>query len=192
MKAQKVLIVLGLMLASIGLVSCARQTGGKVVAPEIPIVQHKMAFPSPVVLDAKLGEFRDARAGLDAEAEQGNTTVPVGDIGSVVAKAVAAALDRQGFALSEGAARRLSGSVMEWKASVGNGSFPTLSSEAELRAEVFDASGKRVYTGTYHGKRESAFPVISESDIRESLSISMAEAVMRMAEDRSLTEALRN
>jgi hypothetical protein len=59
-----------------------------------------------------------------------------------------------------------------------------------VESYVRNESGKRIYSGTYHGNRQSGFPIVSEIDIQESLASSMADAISSLAEDESLTALL--
>ncbi|MCB0344726.1 MAG: hypothetical protein KDD66_06400 [Bdellovibrionales bacterium] len=177
-------------LLALGCASCAKQTGGKVVAPDIPIVQHKMAFPNPVVVNAAIVPFQDMRAEADASSGS-SVTVPVGDVGNVVARAAEQAFAKRGMKLEGSSSQaEIRGQITEWNATVEGGALPVLGSTAALRIEVLNPKGDTVYTGTYQGTRSSEFPVISESDIRRSLGIAMAEAVEKMADDSRLTQAL--
>ncbi len=170
--------------------ACAKTTGGEVAAPKIPIVQHKMAYPTPVLLNAEISSFQDSRPNQNSSSGK-SVTMPVGEVGTLVSKAAEQAFKKRGMELrGAGGMSTIRGRIIEWSATVDGGALPVLGSVAALEVEVVGPEGRPVYTSSYEGTRSSQFPVISESDIQESLGIAMAEALEKMADDRMLTSAI--
>ncbi len=185
---KKIIVAL---LFTFNLISCAPQVGEIIAAPEIPT----LAKPET---RARLGSYvnvnkvEDIRQIGRDSAYENNITEPFGgNIAENVKTSIRQALSDVGVSTIDTAAINMNVEIRSWKSQVGTKSGSgTVTSDASIYVELFDPTGKRLFSGTYNGQRKSDFPIISKVDVQDSLGLAMAGAIEQMVTDKELLELL--
>ncbi|MCB0322427.1 MAG: hypothetical protein KDD69_02605 [Bdellovibrionales bacterium] len=182
---------LGLMLfATVISSGCARHIGASIAVPEIPTPAAEARPRLGATIAVR--DFKDVRGQAQGQelGEAPGVTKPEGDVGTRVAEAMAAVFEKRGITVDETAATVVRGEVRQWQSKVTTTTSGVIESTAAVYVEVVDRSGNSVYSGTYHGSRTSQFPVVSASDVQDSLGIAMAQALDQALQDQELLGAL--
>ena len=174
--------------SAVALGGCAPTVGPQVDAPEIPVVAKTGSIKSGVRV--ALQGALDVRPAIVADPDSESVTQPAGPVASQVEDGLRKALEMNGIAELPSAPVAMRAEIRKWQAQVSARDTGKLSSEASLFVELIDGTGQRIYSGNYVGNRASSFPLISASDIRESLGLAMASAIDQMMSDPKLIEKL--
>ncbi len=173
--------------------ACSRHVGSSIEVPNIPAPAASSAESrARLSANISLSGFKDVREaiipieGLD----QTSYTQPQGAISQQLEAAMSEAMSKKGLHVTSNAPVSLWGEIRKWRADVETTTTSKIKSEAALYVELLDASGQRLYAGTYHGSRASQFPVVSAEDIKDSLGIAMAQAIGQVLEDEEFLQAL--
>jgi hypothetical protein len=127
----------------------------------------------------------DERRALSTE-EVARFTEPHGNVTQNVEAALSDSLRERGISVVDTAPVKIKVEIRGWKSEVTMSTTPELTSEATLYVELFDAFGKRVYSGTYTGTRFSQFPVVTRNDMKDSLAFAMSSAIEQLVGDEQL------
>ena len=114
----------------------------------------------------------------------------IGDVGIRVSDAVKRALLDKGFSVSAFGENSVRGQVKTWRAAVESSLNGTLESEAAIFIEVFNKREQRIFSGEFRGSAKSQTPLISNSDVQESLGKAMAKAIEELITDSQFLEAI--
>jgi uncharacterized lipoprotein YajG len=188
-------VKLPLLLSCIFLSSaCSIHLGQTVDTPNIAtptpsdLGSTRARLSTTVALD-DIKDVRDSIVHLDKD-ENISYTEPSGHVPDAVGRALHKTLQAVGVSVLPSADRRIWGEVRTWRTNVSTKAVTQIKSEAVLYLEVLDNKGKRAYSSTYHGSRMSQFPIATEEDIQESLSIAMSQAITQAVSDEGLLNAL--
>ncbi|MFN8390178.1 MAG: YajG family lipoprotein [Bdellovibrionota bacterium] len=179
--------------AAVLLTSCAPNLGSTIEAPQLPPTSADPA--SRPEARARLGsyvtvqEVVDSRNGISADADE-NTTEPYGGVNVIVENGLKNAFRDAGVGVTDSAPISIKAQVTKWRAHVNAKGTSAINSEATLFVEVYDPSGKRIYSGTYNGSRSSQFPVVTRVDVKDSLGLAMNNAISQVIADPQLLELL--
>lgn len=182
-----------LIISLLGFSGCAPHVGSVIEVPQIPHATAPAEAETRLNTAVAIDEIKDVRQSVmpsDPQSTVGNYTSPEGQVGEAVQTALTDALMEKGVAVSSTAPLRVWGEVRKWRTQVVTKTTSAIDSEAALYIEVLDSSGKRLYSGTYHGSRASSFPVASASDIRASLGMAMSQAIGQVVEDEEFLNSM--
>lgn len=168
---------------------CAAQVGSTIEAPEIPPIA--MADDARARLGSYIAiqEIVDSRQELKDD-DTTRVTQPFGGVSGIIKTGLRNAFRDAGISVIDSSPIELRAEVRKWQAEVSAKGTSTLSSEATLYVELIDPSGKKVFTGSYNGTRSSQFPVITRVDVKDSLGLSMANAISQLVADPKLIEMI--
>lgn len=187
MKKIKTLITI----AALAFISCAPQVGVIIDAPAIPTLAKpdtRARLGSYVNLD----KVQDTRMVGKIGTVEANVTEPYGnDITENIKTSIRQALSDVGVSSNDTAPVAMNVEIRSWKSQVGTKSGSgKIVSDASLYIELYDPTGKRLFSGSYNGQRTSDFPIISKVDIQDSLGLAMANAIEQMVTDPELINIL--
>ena len=121
-----------------------------------------------------------------------DTTELVGDVGVKISDAVRRELVQKGFNVSSFGENAVRGQVKAWRADVDSNLNGSLNSEAALLVEVFNRREQKVFSGIFRGSAKSQTPLISSSDVSDSLGKAMAQAIDQLLNDHDFMQAITN
>lgn len=175
-------------IACILLSSCAPNLGKSIESPEsIPTTASTNAPRARLGSYTSIAEVSDQREIADNEED---FTQPLGDVKQVVENGIKEAFREAGIAVIEDAPLALKTEIKKWRSNIKSKVNTTVTSEASLLVTLTDPSGKKIFTGTYNGNRNSEFPVVNREDVKDSLSLAMSQAISQMLSDKQLLEIL--
>ncbi len=131
-------------------------------------------------------QFIDARPSPEIAMVEDRAVAADNPPADAVVAGIRRALEKDGFTLSDTAPVILSGEVRNWSAKVTPGFSSKSESSAQLFIEVLDPANRRVYSGVYEGFSSKGTPGLDESDVRDTLEVSMTEAIKQLLADRQL------
>jgi hypothetical protein len=171
--------------------ACTADLGRVVDVPEIPVARLTEERGVPHVVDqVAVSDFRDLRAGLEDRSSTKGPIQPMGAVSSTVKRSVVKALELRGIPVNDGAPIVLQGEIREWGATVESGVLSTVRTQAVLLVEVFDATDKKVYSGTYSGSTSVQVPVVSRSEVESALGSAMYQAILQFVNDPQMLRLL--
>lgn len=171
-------------------VSCVTTVGPFIALPNIPPSKVQDGDVLSLILSVK--SFRDVRIVSETSStmQEGVRRVsPEGDVSQIVTAAFSEALRARGTSVDSSAPTTIQGEIRSWNAETRGSSVGELKSEASIYIEVI-TSGTRTFSGVYQGSRSSQFPVVTSSDIQDSLGFAMEQAIDQALIDSSLRRAL--
>ena len=184
-----------------GLAGCGPYLSSSLDIPEIPL---ESAGPDA---RARLGTVREEGLNLAAQSisierlvdvrqspvivtRNEESTELVGDVGIKVSDAIRRSLVEKGFNVSSFGDHAVRGEVRTWRAFVDSSLNGSLVSEAVIYVEVYNQREQKVFTGTFNGNAESQTPLISNSDVRDSLGKAMGQAITELTSDPAFLRAV--
>ncbi len=188
MKYSKSLSAL-LIFCSLTFSACAPHLGATIETPEVPLGEIKTETR------ARLGSFiamqglEDRRPAPSSEIKP-EYTQPAGPVTETVEAALRDAFKEHGITVLDTAPVGLKAEIREWKSKVKVQTNTAIESKAVLAIELFDPTGKRIYSGTYEGSRSSQFPVVNRIDVKDSLGLAMANCISHILDDPKVMEII--
>ncbi len=183
--------VFTLIICSLMSSACGPSLRSTMQVPDIPSVSKK---PSQVgsVTNAYLSidDFQDMRPSAALAEVNGRESSAATSVDIPVRDALAKALEKNGFIISDSAPVVMVGQVKEWKADVHTGMPSSINSRAAVYLEVLDPANKKIYSGTYQGRAMSEQASIDETDVRRTLGSAMSEALSQVVADERLMSLL--
>lgn len=131
-------------------------------------------------------QFIDVRASQEIAKVEGREVSAAESPADAVVAGLRRALEKDGFSLSDTAPVILTGEVRAWTALVTPGFSSESRASAQLFVEVIDPANRRVYSGVYEGFSSKSAPGLDEGDVRETLELSMTEAIKQVLADSQL------
>jgi uncharacterized lipoprotein YajG len=119
-----------------------------------------------------------------------DSTELIGDVGIKISDAVRRALTDKGYTVSSFGENSIRGQVKTWRADVDSNLNGGLESEAAILIEVFNRREQRVFSGVFRGSAKSQTPLVSSSDVSDSLGKSMAQAIDQLINDAEFLRAI--
>lgn len=169
--------------------SCAPNLGSTIEAPQVPAQVRSKEARARMGSMVGISEIIDGRTGVVANDDE-TYTEPYGGIQSILETALKQALVEAGVAVSESANLGIHLEVKTWRAKITRGALATVDAEASVELVLKDSTGKRIYNGTYKGTRSKQFPVLTKTDIRDSLGLAMSNAIDEISNDTELLDRL--
>ena len=170
-------------------VGCAPHLGATIETPEVPVTQIKSDARARLGTYVALQGIEDGRR-LGLSEEPTEYTQPAGAVRETVEAAIRDAFREHGISILDTAPVQMKTTVREWKSQVSASTTSSIDSKAVLYVELFDPTGKRMYSGTYEGTRSSQFPVINRTDVKDSLGLAMANCIGHIIDDPKIMEMI--
>lgn len=174
-----------ILLVSALIASCAPKPGPTIDTPTIPVAKTNAEIRGRLGSYVTVQSVTDERRAL-TENEAVRFTEPQGNVPQNVETALSDSLRERGISVVDTAPVKIRAEIRSWRSEVTMATTPTLMSEASLYVEVYDAFGKRLYSGTYQGTRQSQFPVVTREDMKDSLAYAMSSAIEQAIGDEQL------
>lgn len=119
-----------------------------------------------------------------------DSTELVGDVGIKVSDAIKRLLTDKGYNVSSFGDHAVRGEVRIWRAAVDSNLTGSLESDASIYIEVFNQRQQKIFSGVFRGSAKSQTPLISSSDVSDSLGKAMGQAINELSADPAFLRAL--
>lgn len=170
-------------------VGCAPHLGATIETPEVPLTEIKSDTRARLGSYVAIQSIEDSRK-LSLQEAQPEYTQPAGAVKETVEAAIRDSFRDHGISILDTAPVQMKTYVREWKSQVKSSTTTSIESKAVLYVELFDPSGKRMYSGTYEGTRSSQFPVVNRTDVKDSLGLAMANCISHIIDDPKIMEII--
>ena len=172
-------------LFTLALAACAPTPGPTIDTPSIPIAKTNAEIRGRLGTYVTIQGVIDTRRSLIGD-ELSKYTEPQGNVTEAVENALSDSLRERGVSVTNDAPVKIKAEIRSWKSEIVVSASPTLTSDASLYVEMFDASGGRLYSGSYNGTRSSQFPIVTRQDMKDSLGLAMSSAIEQLLADEQL------
>lgn len=177
--------------SALGAVGCAPGLKHDIVMPSIPAIAENSQVAAGGA-ELLVNPFLDARPSATIVRYKGRDIKTQGEAAAAVEARVRERLERAGFSFARTAPLALSAELRAWQADVSSGFPADVQSKAAVYVEVRDPANKRIYSGEYTGMASMQHPNLSEDDIRQTLGVSMQQALNQLFADAQLMEILQS
>lgn len=170
---------------SLLLTACVAAVGPSIEVPSIPEPRETNDI-FPVLVE--VGDFQDIRL-----VDQASKRVsPEGNVSALVKQSFTTYLEKRGATVEPASPVKINGELRSWEAEVQGTSTGMLNSTASIYVEVRDSSNNKIYSGVFQGTRASQFPLVTKSDIQDSLAFALVQAIDQALNDSSFRKSLTN
>ena len=193
------------LLLSAALSACGPYLSTSMEIPEIPLGDSAAGADARAGLGAvREGDLNPASRSIAVErfvdirqspaivTRGEDSTELIGDVGMKISDTIRRALVEKGYSVSSFGENSVRGQIKTWHADVDSTLNGTLVSEAGLLIEVFNRREQKVFSTVFHGSAKSQTPLISTSDVSDSLGQAMAQAIKQLISDPDFIRAISN